>query len=789
MSDGNFQDKSQEELFAPQSQRFDESHDSNNACESASDEPNPCENAEEKWNESVNNEPDKGELTSSVPQRKPVSRPFIMERHISYDSTSPYEGSSFLRMPSGYSKNRSQAQFGNGLEMDGEFGIQSTDESTDANQSESTSENQDAPEIMELGYNPDFSHDNCDCAPDNRGSFRRYNDTPRNRGGHDNMNSDYRRDFQGNYRTNYRNGYRGDYRNGYQNDHRGDERSPHRPYGGYRNGYNNGYGNNYGARRGYGNNGGEWNDSNNGMNPGYAGRNQYGKSCRRRNTEGYSAYNPAFPETMGGRLQKEPLSLAEEIADEMSSEHVEENNLKMQLRAETVGHLQKLSLAELIAEARRYEIGIPNEEHAKRQEIIFTILKEKIKLNGLLYGEGTLEILPDGFGFLRSKDTNYASCPDDIYVSPSQIRRFGLKTGTIVSGQIRPPKENERYFALLRVEAINFRDPSEFSRRRHFDNLTPMHPTERLRLEANADEIETRVLDMTVPIGFGQRGLIISPPRAGKTTLLKNIAHAALKNYQDLYVFILLIDERPEEVTEMRKQMKEQNCEVISSTFDEPTMRHTQVAEMVLEKAKRMVEYGQDVVILLDSITRLARMWNVVLPPGATPSSGLEPRALQLTKRFFASARCVEEGGSLTIIATALSETNSVIDQALLEEFQGNGNLEIVLERKLMEQRVWPAIDLSQSGTRREEMLLETEEFQAISRLRQLLSELNPVDAMEMLTNRLRKTKTNAEVLATIGGNHTEVARTVQETQNAEVTENADNAETVTNTETDSDAT
>lgn len=465
-----------------------------------------------------------------------------------------------------------------------------------------------------------------------------------------------------------------------------------------------------------------------------------------------SSARPPRHEAGNHRSHKEPLSLAEELAEEMSRGHRHLGEISFAgENVDMVGRLQRMSAAELIAEARKWDIPRLDEENLKHQDLIFRILKEKIKLNGLMYGEGTLEILPDGFGFLRSVDYHYLSCPDDIYVSPSQIRRFGLKTGTIISGQIRPPKENERYFALLRVEAINYRDPNEFSRKRNFEDLTPTHPTRRLKLEAEPENVETRVLDMMVPIGFGQRGLIVSPPRAGKTLLLQKIARAALKNYPNLYVFILLIDERPEEVTDMRRQVQGLNCEVISSTFDEPSIRHIQVAEMVLEKAKRMVEYGQDVVVLLDSITRLARAWNSETEPsGKTLSGGVDPHAIQFPKRFFSAARCIEQGGSLTILATALTETGSTMDQVILEEFQGTGNLEIVLDKKLVEQRIWPSMDLNQSGTRREEMLRSEEEFAQITKLRRVLYELNPVDAMEMLTNRLRRTRNNAEFLAGI---------------------------------------
>ena len=370
-----------------------------------------------------------------------------------------------------------------------------------------------------------------------------------------------------------------------------------------------------------------------------------------------------------------------------------------------IAELQKMSMAELIEEARKD--NLTDYAGIKKQDLIFRILKERVKLNGLMYGEGTLEVLPDGFGFLRSPDYHYLSCPDDIYVSPSQIRRFGLKTGTTVSGQIRPPKENERYFALLRVEAINYQDPNLLTNKVAFDELTPLHPDERIRMEAAPDEVSMRVVDLIVPIGFGQRGLIVSPPRAGKTILMQKMAKAALTNYPDLYVFMLLIDERPEEVTDMERQVKGPNCEVISSTFDEPAARHIQVSEMVLEKAKRMVEYGFDVLIFLDSITRLARAWNSECPnSGKILSGGVDANALQRPKRFFGSARKVEEGGSLTIIGTALVDTGSRMDEVIFEEFKGTGNQEIVLDRKLVDRRIWPAIDINRSGTRKEEMLL-----------------------------------------------------------------------------------
>ncbi|MDA0658711.1 MAG: transcription termination factor Rho [Planctomycetota bacterium] len=441
--------------------------------------------------------------------------------------------------------------------------------------------------------------------------------------------------------------------------------------------------------------------------------------------------------------QQEPLTLAEEIAEESDRT----GRLPRDGGSPVNGsELQKMNITQLIEEARKE--NVTEVAGLKKQDLIFHILKERVKMNGLMYGEGTLEILPDGFGFLRSPDYHYLSCPDDIYVSPSQIRRFGLKTGVTVSGQIRPPKENERYFALLRVEAINHQEPNLMAGRVNFDDLTPLHPNSRIVLETTGPMIETRVVDLIVPIGFGQRGLIVSPPRAGKTILMQKIAKAVLTNYPNAYVMMLLIDERPEEVTDMEREIRSENCEVISSTFDEPASRHIQVSEMVIEKAKRMVEYGYDVVLFLDSITRLARAWNSeCTQSGKILSGGLDANALQRPKRFFGSARKVEEGGSLSIIATALVETGSKMDDVIFEEFKGTGNLEIVLDRKLVDKRIWPAIDISRSGTRREEMLFDPEEHRRVSILRRVFSEMNPPDAMEWLVTRLAKSKSNAEFL------------------------------------------
>ncbi len=449
--------------------------------------------------------------------------------------------------------------------------------------------------------------------------------------------------------------------------------------------------------------------------------------------------------------EQEPLSLAEELAEEANRKGTTMDELcdryeKIKQGEVHIAELQKMSMAQLI-EAARQE-NVEDVAGAKKQDLIFKILKERVKMNGLMYGEGTLEILPDGFGFLRSPDYHYLSCPDDIYVSPSQIRRFGLKTGVTVSGQIRPPKENERYFALLRVEAINYEDPNLASDKVSFDDLTPLHPDKRIVMEFDSTDMSTRVVDMMTPIGFGQRGLIVSPPRAGKTILMQKMAKAVLKNFPDAYVIMLLIDERPEEVTDMEREVKGRNCEVISSTFDEPSSRHVQVSEMVIEKAKRMVEYGHDVLIFLDSITRLARAWNTECQQsGKILSGGLDANALQNPKRFFGSARKVEEGGSLTIIATALVDTGSKMDEVIFEEFKGTGNMEILLDRRLVDKRIWPAIDINRSGTRREEMLMDPEEYRRVVILRRVLNDMNSPEAMELLVTRLQRTKSNAEFL------------------------------------------
>ncbi|TLD43074.1 MAG: Transcription termination factor Rho [Candidatus Jettenia ecosi] len=411
-----------------------------------------------------------------------------------------------------------------------------------------------------------------------------------------------------------------------------------------------------------------------------------------------------------------------------------------------ITELQKMTIKELQETARKE--GIKEYTGMKKQDLIFKILKERVNQNGLMYGEGVVEVLPEGFGFLRSPDYNYLPCPDDIYISPSQIRRFGIRTGAIVSGQIRPPKDTERYFALLRVEAINFENPEIMGEKIIFDDLTPLHPTERLFLEKESSELETRIMDLVTPIGKGQRGLIVAPPRTGKTVLLQKIANSVRKNHPEVYLIILLIDERPEEVTDMDRSV---DAEVIGSTFDEPASRHIQVAEMVIEKAKRMVEYGKDVVVLLDSITRLARAYNTEVPhSGKILSGGVDASALQKPKRFFGAARNIEEGGSLTIVATALVDTGSRMDEVIFEEFKGTGNMELHLDRKLADRRLFPAIDITRSGTRKEELVVNTEELKRMWVLRKVLNEMNPTEAMELLKNRLAKTKTNAEFLITM---------------------------------------
>jgi transcription termination factor Rho len=443
-----------------------------------------------------------------------------------------------------------------------------------------------------------------------------------------------------------------------------------------------------------------------------------------------------------------PVNAAREEGFLGYDEEVNERYEEIKRGGTYITELQQMTMAQLQKLARDEEI--PREEWVglKKQDLIFKILKERVKQNGLMYGEGTLEILPDGFGFLRSPDYNYLPCPDDIYISPSQIRRFGLRTGAVVAGQIRPPKENERYFALLRVEAINYQDPDLLTQKVVFDDLTPLHPTKRFKLETDQAEVNTRVIDLITPIGKGQRSLIVAPPRTGKTVLLQKMATAILKNHPECYVIVLLIDERPEEVTDMLRTVKGPRAEVVSSTFDEPTSRHVQVSEMVIEKAKRLVEYGTDVVIFLDSITRLARAYNAEVPSsGKILSGGVDANALHKPKRFFGAARNIEEGGSLTIIATALVDTGSRMDDVIFEEFKGTGNSELHLDRRMVDKRIWPAINMTASGTRKEELLRSEEELKWVYILHKVLSDMNPLEAMEMLINRMSRFKSNAEFL------------------------------------------
>jgi len=390
-------------------------------------------------------------------------------------------------------------------------------------------------------------------------------------------------------------------------------------------------------------------------------------------------------------------------------------------------------------------LNIEGASSLRKQELIFAILNAQTEKNGMIFGEGVLETLADGFGFLRAPDYNYLPGPDDIYVSPSQIRRFNLQTGDTVSGQIRPPKEGERYFALLKVETVNFESPEVAREKTLFDNLTPLYPEEKLTLETTPDNMPMRVIELVAPIGKGQRGLIVAPPRTGKTMLLQNIANSIAENHPEVYLIVLLIDERPEEVTDMQRSVK---GEVISSTFDEPATRHVQVAEMVIEKAKRLVEHKRDVVILLDSITRLARAYNTVLPPsGKILTGGVDANALQKPKRFFGAARNIEEGGSLTIIATALVDTGSKMDEVIFEEFKGTGNMELHLDRKLVEKRTFPAIDINRSGTRKEELLIDKASLNRIWILRKVIHPMNVVDCMEFLLEKLSETKSNQAFL------------------------------------------
>lgn len=416
-----------------------------------------------------------------------------------------------------------------------------------------------------------------------------------------------------------------------------------------------------------------------------------------------------------------------------------------------ISQLKEMNIDQLVKRAKELKLG--SIAGLRKQELIFRILQEQTEQSGLMFSEGVLEILPEGYGFLRAPDYNYLPGPDDVYVSPSQIRKFNLQTGDTVSGQIRPPKEGEKFFALLKIEAVNFDDPEKTGERILFDNLVPLYPEERITLETDkSDNLSGRVMDLMTPLGKGQRGLIVAPPRTGKTMLLQSIANSISANHPECYLIVLLIDERPEEVTDMERSVK---GEVISSTFDEPAARHVQVAEMVIEKAKRLVEYGKDVVILLDSITRLARAYNTIVPPsGKVLSGGVDSNALQRPKRFFGAARNIESGGSLTIISTALVETGSRMDDVIFEEFKGTGNMEVILDRRLSDRRVFPAIDISRSGTRKEELLLRKLELNRLWVLRKVLNPLSATEAMELLCERLARTKSNEEFLEnlTTGG-------------------------------------
>src|SRR5216117_42792 len=412
----------------------------------------------------------------------------------------------------------------------------------------------------------------------------------------------------------------------------------------------------------------------------------------------------------------------------------------------TIAELKEKNITELTKIARSLEL--PGASGLRKQDLIFKILQAQSEKEGHIFAEGVLEILPDGYGFLRSPDYNYLPGPDDIYVSSSQIRKFDLKTGDTISGQVRPPHEGEKYFALVKIEAVNFESPDEARNKILFDNLTPLYPQERLKLETTRDNVSSRVMDLLTPLGKGQRGLIVSPPRAGKTMLLQQVANSISENHPEMVLSVLLIDERPEEVTDMQRSVQ---GEVISSTFDEPASRHVQVAEMVIEKAKRLVEHKKDVVILLDSITRLARAYNTIVPPsGKVLSGGVDSNALQRPKRFFGAARNIEEGGSLTIISTALVDTGSRMDEVIFEEFKGTGNLEIHLDRKLVDKRIFPAIDINRSGTRKEELLTDPVDLNRIWVLRKVLNPLSIDEAMELLLEKLRKTRNNAEFLSAL---------------------------------------
>ncbi len=487
--------------------------------------------------------------------------------------------------------------------------------------------------------------------------------------------------------------------------------------------------------------------------------NEVNKASSRRRSPGAGESNPEpaparmrrsrtqeLEEQPPGRTARRSRNEEREAVEVEPEEVPELQGVRSEERALNIRELKEMNISTLTAIAK--ELNIPGATSLRKQELIFEILRAQTEKSGLIFAEGVLETLPDGFGFLRAPDYNYLPGPDDIYVSPSQIRKFDLRTGDTISGQIRPPKDGERYFALIKVEAVNFEPPEVAREKIFFENLTPLYPNERIRLEAAADNLSARVMDLMTPIGKGQRGLIVAPPRTGKTMLLQTIANSITHNHPEIYLIVLLIDERPEEVTDMQRSVE---GEVISSTFDEPAARHVQVAEMVIEKAKRLVEHKKDVVILLDSITRLARAYNTIVPPsGKVLSGGIDANALQRPRRFFAAARNVEEGGSLTIIATALIETGSRMDDVIFEEFKGTGNMEIHLDRKLVDKRIFPAIDINRSGTRKEELLLAKDELNRVWILRKVLNPLSTVESMELLLEKLGKTKSNADFLSSL---------------------------------------
>ena len=456
---------------------------------------------------------------------------------------------------------------------------------------------------------------------------------------------------------------------------------------------------------------------------------------------------PTKPEAAAAEVEKTPRTASD---DRKLDAETQERYEKAKKADTALRDLFTMELEDLYGVAEKY--SLKDVDNLRKDDLVFKILEKHAADQGLMYGIGTLEVLPDGFGFLRSPEQSYLACPDDIYVSPSQIRRFGLKPGHIVQGTIRPPKESEKYFALLRVDGVNGRSPDAINDVRLYEDLTPLHPFERLVMERPEDEdnIEMRVVDMVSPIGRGQRGLIVAPPRTGKTVLLQKMANSIIKNYPEVKVIVLLIDERPEEVTDFKANTPSE-VEVVASTFDEQSSRHVQVCEMVIEKSRRMVEFGDHVVILMDSITRMARAYNSEMPhSGKILTGGLDSNALQRPKKFFGSARAIEHGGSLTILATALVDTGSKADDIIFEEFKGTGNSELHLDRRLVEKRVYPAIDIAGSGTRREELLMDAREMQLVYRLRKVLADMNVVEAMELLKGRLKKTKTNAEFLLTM---------------------------------------